>query len=139
MAPEMVVGLHKHLRIPIRDLPTVPLPRLLVSKQKEVKNMWWPRRWRCWWYMNPYMTHPPYPPYWQVPQQPPQTAQQPTQQPLLPPYSFPPFLPPPTPEQEIEALEAYKADLEEELRGVEARIKELKESLTKGGESGAGK
>lgn len=32
-----------------------------------------------------------------------------------------------TPESEIEALEAYKADLEEELRGVEARIKELKE------------
>jgi uncharacterized protein YicC (UPF0701 family) len=45
----------------------------------------------------------------------------------------------PTPEQEIEALEAYRADLEEELRGVEARIKELRESLTKGGEGEAGK
>jgi len=40
--------------------------------------------------------------------------------------------PPPAPEQEIEALEAYKAEIEEELKGIEARIKELKESLTKG-------
>jgi hypothetical protein len=46
---------------------------------------------------------------------------------------------PPTPEQEIEALEAYKADLEEELKGIEARIKELRESSTKGGEGEAGK
>jgi hypothetical protein len=39
--------------------------------------------------------------------------------------------PPPTPEQEIEALEAYKAEIEDELKGIEARIKELKESLIK--------
>jgi len=45
--------------------------------------------------------------------------------------------PPPTPEQEIEALEAYKTEIEEELKSIEARIKELRESLTKesGGES----
>jgi hypothetical protein len=45
--------------------------------------------------------------------------------------------PPPTPEQEIEALEAYKAEIEEELKGIDARIKELKESPIKesGGES----
>jgi hypothetical protein len=41
-------------------------------------------------------------------------------------------LPPaPTPEQELEALEAYKDELEEELKGIEARIKELKESPRK--------
>jgi len=68
---------------------------------------------------------------WQAPQQPSQTAQQPM------PYPFPPFLlPPPTPEQEIQMLEAYKAELEEELKSVEARIKELKELATKGGEAG---
>jgi hypothetical protein len=32
---------------------------------------------------------------------------------------------------EIDALEAYKAGLEEELKDVEARIKELKESMSK--------
>ena len=94
--------------------------------------MWWPRGRRCWWrYMNPYM-YPPYSPYVQAPQQPPQPTQQPTQQPLAAPYPLPPFMPPPsTPEQEIETLEAYKAEIEEELKGIYARIKELKESLTK--------
>ncbi len=94
--------------------------------------MWWPRRGRCWWwYMNPYM-YPSYPPYAQAPQQPLQTAPQPAQQPSVPYYPLPPFVPPPpTPEQEIEALEGYKADIEEELKGVEARIKELREALTK--------
>ncbi|MEM2940089.1 MAG: DUF5320 domain-containing protein [Thermoproteota archaeon] len=32
---------------------------------------------------------------------------------------------------EIDALEAYRAELEEELKSVEARIKELKESMSK--------
>ncbi len=76
--------------------------------------------------MNPHM-YPPYPPHVQVPQQSPQPAQQP------PYYPPPPFMPTPsTPEQEIEALEAYKAEIGEELKGIEARIKELGESLTKG-------
>jgi hypothetical protein len=90
--------------------------------------------------MNPYM-YSPYSPYVQAPQQPPQTAQQPAQQhPVAPYYPLPPFVPsPPTPEQEIKALEEYKADIEEELNGIEARIKELRESLTKGGEGEAGK
>jgi hypothetical protein len=39
--------------------------------------------------------------------------------------------PPPTPEQEIESLEAYKTEIEEELKSIEARIKELKEYLIK--------
>jgi len=88
--------------------------------------MWWPRGRRCWWwYMNP-----PYLPYAQVPQQSSQTAQQPTQQPIAPFYQPVPFVPtPPTPEQEIEMLESYKADLEGELRGMEARIKELRDSI----------
>jgi len=87
--------------------------------------------------MNPYM----YPPYSQYVQAPQQTTQQPAQQPLVAPYyPLPPFVPPPpTPEQEIEALEEYKADIEEELKGIEARIKELRESLTKSGEGEAGK
>jgi hypothetical protein len=74
--------------------------------------------------------YPPYSPYQQVPQQP---IQQPAQQlPAAPYYALPPFMaPPPTPEQEIETLNAYRAEIEEELKGVEARIKELKESLTK--------
>ena len=80
--------------------------------------MWWPRGWRCWWwYANPYLMYPPYALY----------------------YPLPPFTPPPpSPEQEIEALEAYRAELEEELKSVEARIKELRESL-KSSESGTGK
>jgi hypothetical protein len=96
---------------------------------------WLPR----WWWAYP-SAYGPFsygypsvsPAYWQAPQQPSQTAQQPTT-----PYPFPPFLPPPpTPEQEIQTLEAYKAELEEELKSVEARIKELKELATKGGEAG---
>jgi len=87
--------------------------------------MWWPRGRRCWWYM-----YPPYLPYAQAPQQSLQTAQQPTQQPIAPFYPPAPFVPPPpTPDQEIEMLESYKVDLEEELRGVEARIKELRDSI----------
>jgi hypothetical protein len=38
---------------------------------------------------------------------------------------------PPTPEQEIEALEAYKVEIEDELKGVEARISELRGALPK--------
>jgi len=50
----------------------------------------------------------------------------------MPYFPVPPFVPPPpTPEQEIEALEAYKAEIEEELKGVEARISELRGALTK--------
>ena len=77
--------------------------------------------------------YPPYLPYVQAPRQPSQPAQQPTQQPLVAPYyPLPSFMPPPpTLEQEIEALEAYKAEIEEEFKGIEARIKELRESLTK--------
>lgn len=89
----------------------------------------WPRGRRCrWWYM-----YPPYLPYVQAPQQPPQPTPQPTQQPPAAPYyPLPPFAPlPPTPEQEIEALKAYKVEIEEDLKGIEARIKEQKESLTK--------
>lgn len=64
--------------------------------------MWWP-----WGYANPYM----YPSY---------------------PYAPAPFMPPPpTPEQEIEMLEAYKAEIEEELKGIDARIKELRDLLAK--------
>jgi hypothetical protein len=76
-----------------------------TNKQKEVGRMWWPRGWG---YMNPYM-HP-----------------------LYSPYAPAPFMPPqPTPEQEIEMLETYKAEIEEELKGVEARIKELRDLLAK--------
>ena len=87
--------------------------------------MWWPRGRRCWCH-----TYPPY--YAQAPQQPSQSSQQPAQQfPVAPYLPAPPFVSPqPTPEQEVEALEAYKAEIEEETRGVEARIKELRE-LTK--------
>ncbi len=139
MASEVVVGLPRRLRIPwlripLRGVSAVLLPGIQVNKQKEVKSMWWPRGRRCWWwYMNPYMMYPPYPPYVQAPQQPSQPAQQPAQQPPAAPYyPLPPFIPPPpTPEQEIESLEAYKAEIEEELKGIEARIKELRESLAK--------
>ncbi|MDI6819612.1 MAG: DUF5320 domain-containing protein [Candidatus Hodarchaeaceae archaeon] len=119
--------------VPLPKIRTIPLSGILVNKQKEVKSMWWPRGWRCWWwYMNPYM-YPPYLPYVQAPQQPSQPAPQPTQPATVPYYPLPPFMPPPpTPEQEIEALEAYKSELEEELKGIEARIKELRESLGKG-------
>lgn len=68
-------------------------------------------------------------PYFQVPQQPSQQSQPVPAAPYLPAPLF--VTPPSTPEQEIEALEAYKANLEEELKGVEARLKELRESLTK--------
>jgi len=47
-------------------------------------------------------------------------------------YGYPPALfpykPSPTSKEELEALEAYKGELEEELKGVEARIKELRET-----------
>lgn len=86
--------------------------------------MWWPRGW--WWYINPYVM---YPSYWRVPQ--------PAQPVPGVPYPPPPFLPPPpTPEDEIEALEAYKAELEEELRSVEARIRELRDFIAKRGKEG---
>jgi len=89
--------------------------------------MWWPRGWGCWWwYINPYVM---YPSYWRVPQ--------PAQPVPGVPYPPPPFLPPPpTPEDEIEALEAYKAELEEELRSVEARIRELRDFIAKRGKEG---
>jgi prefoldin subunit 5 len=35
------------------------------------------------------------------------------------------------PRSELEALEAYRSDLEEELKEVDARIRELKELLSK--------
>jgi len=35
------------------------------------------------------------------------------------------------PRSELEALEAYRSDLEEELKGVDARIRDLKELLSK--------
>ena len=70
--------------------------------------------------------YPPYLPYAQAPQQPAQ------QFPVAPYLPAPPFVSPqPTPEQEVEALEAYKAEIEEETRGVEARIKELRELTIK--------
>ena len=37
------------------------------------------------------------------------------------------------PREELEALEAYRRELEEELKGVEARIEELKAMLRRGG------
>jgi len=40
-----------------------------------------------------------------------------------------PLYAPPRPEDEITALEESKKDLEEELKGVDARIEELKKSL----------
>jgi len=88
--------------------------------------------------MNPYAMYLPY----SQTQQPAQTTQQsPQQQVPTTPY-YPPvpmFFPPsPPPEQEIEMLEAYKSDLEEELRGVEARIGELKNLLEKNKESPEG-
>ena len=39
---------------------------------------------------------------------------------------FPYKAPSPTPKEELEALEAYKSELEEELKGVEARVRELR-------------
>jgi hypothetical protein len=36
--------------------------------------------------------------------------------------------PSPTPKEELEALEAYKNELGEELKGIEAKIRELKET-----------
>jgi hypothetical protein len=45
-------------------------------------------------------------------------------------YGFPPYYTPsPPPEEEHAALEEYKKDLEEELKGIEARIEELKSAL----------
>ncbi|MBC7219501.1 MAG: DUF5320 domain-containing protein [Hadesarchaea archaeon] len=124
----MVVGSSRCLLWICGIRPTLPhISGILVTKRKEVKNMWWPGfgrgRGRCWWYL-----HSLYFPYLQAPQQPLQPSQPLLAAPYLP---VPPFVSPPTLEQEIEALEAYKADLEEELRGVEARIKELRESMTK--------
>jgi hypothetical protein len=85
--------------------------------------------------MNPHVMYPPYLPYVQAPQQP---SEQPAQQPSAAPYyPLPPFMSTlPAPDQEIEALEAYKTEIEEELKSVEARIKELKDSLAResGGE-----
>jgi len=77
--------------------------------------------------------YPSYFSYAQVPQQFSKISQQPAQPfPATRYFPVPPFMPPPpTPEQEIEALEAYKANPEEELQGVEARIKELGKHLTK--------
>ncbi len=46
-------------------------------------------------------------------------------------YGPPPWAQPPSPEDELKALEEYKRWLEEELKGVEARIEELKKA--KGG------
>jgi len=62
---------------------------------------WYSGRGWCWRYL--YYTHP----YWRSIQA--QTS----------------------PRAELEALEAYKADLEEELKSVDARIRELKELLSK--------
>jgi len=39
-----------------------------------------------------------------------------------------PYKPSPAPKEELEAPEAYKGELQEELKGVEARIKELRET-----------
>ena len=86
----------------------------------------WRRGWK--WYQQPYRSRsegeetPPPPAQW--PPYPPS----PWYPPVIPPYPYYPP-PPPTPEDELRMLEAYKRELEEELKSVEERIKELKKLL----------
>jgi DNA repair exonuclease SbcCD ATPase subunit len=57
---------------------------------------------------------------------------QPPPYPMFPPYPMPYWAPPSmTPEEELSDLEEYRKELEDELRGVEARISELKKQIEK--------
>ncbi|RLI06087.1 hypothetical protein DRO26_00140 [Candidatus Bathyarchaeota archaeon] len=47
------------------------------------------------------------------------------------PYLFSPYTYTPTPEEELASLEAYKKQLDDEIKGVEARIEELKKIMEK--------